>query len=119
MSLLYGLSLIVFPIAEFAGGHIYQVGGYGTVYVISLFICFCGLLYVIMVVPDESMEDIHKNKQNKRDQNKSDEPDQLVYNKPQKDIKLPFNNHQEKSRLLTTVNSMFLKGNKAIIESYR
>ena len=86
MSLLYGLSLIVFPIAEFAGGHIYQVGGYGTVYVISLFICFCGLLYVIIVVPDESGEDIKKAKQNTPKQNKSNEPDQLAYNTPKKAV---------------------------------
>ena len=46
--------MVVFPIAELAGGHIFEVGGYGTVYVTSLFACTCGLLYVIIVVPDET-----------------------------------------------------------------
>ena len=50
------------PIGEYAGGHLYQVGGYGTVYIVSLFICTCGLVYVLTVLRNEPGDDTPKDK---------------------------------------------------------
>ena len=60
MSFQLGLRLVVFAVAELAGGHIFKVGGYETVYFASLFICTCGLLYVIMVIPAKSDTNINR-----------------------------------------------------------
>ena len=60
MSIIYGLSLIVMPIGEFAGGQIYQVGGYATVYIVSLFVCICGLIYVLIMMKEEQDSNVTK-----------------------------------------------------------
>ena len=110
--------MIVFPIAEFSGGHIYEVGGYGTVYVTSLFVCTCGLLYVIMVVPDDMGESVNPN-----DDLKSEIADQKSdTNLAKISIKETIDKfpHDKGSvGLLRKMKFMFGKGNKTIAESYR
>jgi hypothetical protein len=49
MSFLYGLSLVVWPLAEFLGGQIYHAGGYYAVYASSLAISVVGLLYIAAI----------------------------------------------------------------------
>ena len=107
MSVLYGLSLVVMPIGEFAGGQIYQVGGYGTVYIVSTFICICGLIYVLFIVPDEQVTTIQK----------PDEEDVVkIKGEPKKEIS---KKELQNTNIVDTMRHVFQQGNKAILESYR
>ena len=99
------------PIGEFAGGQIYHVGGYGTVYIVSTFICICGLIYVLFIVPDEQVTGI---------QNR----DELNGEKDCVEIKGKMKEEQNKNELQNydiadTVKHIFQLGNNAILESYR
>ena len=93
------------PIGEFAGGQIYQVGGYGTVYIVSTFICICGLIYVLFIVPDEQMTTIQKSKDCVKI--KDETKNELSKNEPQN------------TNVANTMRHVFQQGNKAILESYR
>ena len=112
------MRLVVFAVAELAGGHIFKVGGYATVYFVSLFICTCGLLYVMMVIPAES--DTNVNRSDERSNNA--EAGKSISNTAEKDEKKinPIdNNHTEKSKILRTIREIIKKGNRSIVESYR
>ena len=98
------------PIGEFAGGHLYQVGGYGTVYIVSLFICTCGLFYVLMVLRNESRQNITK------DSNLNDEDETCNKQNTTKE----FRKYDIKyGNCLQIITQGFQQGNKAIFESYR
>ena len=49
MSILNGLGFIVFPLAEFASGQIYKVGGYYAVYATSLAATLGGIVYIFFI----------------------------------------------------------------------
>ena len=110
--------MIVFPIAEFSGGHIYEVGGYGTVYVTSLFVCTCGLLYVIMIVPDDTGERVKANDDMKSEIT-GQKSDSNLANSSKKESDAKFSEHKGSAGLLRTMKFMFGNGNKTIVESYR
>ena len=110
--------MVVFPIAELAGGHIFEVGGYGTVYVTSLFVCTCGLLYVIIVVPDETTK--CKTPDNDlKSKTSCKKSDSGLENISKTETKANFPENKGKIDLLTKMKFMFQKGNKTIIDSYR
>ena len=118
MSILSGLSLVVFPIAEFSGGHIFEVGGYEPVYITSLIICTCGLLYVILVVPKEATENtgqIADTMKNIVQDNSHGKCDKAF----EKEVNTKSNNKNETPSFVQTLKSLLMKGNTTIIESYR
>ena len=118
ISILQGLSLIVFPIAEFAAGQIFQVGGYGTVYIVSLFSCVCGLLYVIIVIPNRSKSYSTARKQVpvSSTENKSGS----IKSGREKTTELDQHRNMNKRLcLIKTLQTILRKGNKTIIDSYR
>ena len=110
--------MIVFPIAEFSGGHIYEVGGYGTVYVTSLFVCTCGLLYVIVVVPDDTGQSIKENEDEKSEVT-GQKSDSNSAKRFKKETDAKFLDDKGSVGLLRKMTFMFRKGNKTIVESYR
>jgi len=55
MAILSGLGFVLFPLAEFASGQIFRIGGYYAVYGTSLGTCVAGLLY-IPLVPETIMK---------------------------------------------------------------
>ena len=116
ISILQGLSLIVFPIAEFAAGQIFQIGGYGTVYIVSIFSCVCGLLYVIIVIPTRS-----KRYSTARKEVFSSTDDKSgSYNSERENAELPqHRNMNKRLSLVKTLQTILKKGNKTIIDSYR
>ena len=116
ISILQGLSLIVFPIAEFAAGQIFQVGGYGTVYIISLFSCVCGLLYVIIVIPTRSK----RYSTSRKEALSSTDDKSGLYNSGRE--KTEFHQHRNMNKRLSlnkTLETILRGGNKTIIDSYR
>ena len=95
------------PIGEFAGGQIYQVGGYGTVYIVSTFICICGLIYVLLIVPDEQLTTIQK----------LDKEDCVkIKGETKKELS---KKEAQNTNVANTLRHVFQQGNKAILESYR
>ena len=49
MSILSGLTFVVFPLAEFASGQIYKYSGYYGVYATSLAATIVGIVYIYFV----------------------------------------------------------------------
>ena len=49
MSILSGLTFVVFPLAEFASGQIYKYGGYYAVYAVSLAATLAGIVYICFI----------------------------------------------------------------------
>ena len=108
--------MIIFPIAEFAGGQIFQIGGYGTVYIVSIFSCVCGLLYVSVVIPNRS-----KSYSTARKEMLSSTDDKSGFYNSGKE-QTEFHQHRNMNKrlsLIKTLETIFRKGNKTIIDSYR
>ena len=49
MSILSGLTFVVFPLAEFASGQIYKYSGYYGVYATSLAATIVGIVYIYFI----------------------------------------------------------------------
>ena len=99
------------PIGEFAGGQIYQVGGYATVYIVSLFVCSCGLIYVLIMMKEEPDSNVTKcdglsNKKDSTEKNKGTHLKGIVA-------------HNRNRSCADPIVHVFQEGNKSIIESYR
>ena len=99
------------PIGEFAGGQIYKAGGYAIVYIASLFVCTCGIIYVMIVIPDELGNSVSKcdglSRENVIPQ---------VIKEAQKE---GIETHDKNMNCIDTIVHSFRLGNKSIFESYR
>ena len=114
MSILQGLTLVAMPVAELAGGHIFEVAGYGAVYIVSLCICTCGLLYVMVVIPSQTNISVER-----RDSIVADESTPINTENDKKETKPKDDSVTKKSSLLQTIRKIITKGNRTIVESYR
>ena len=99
------------PIGEFAGGQIYQVGGYATVYIVSLFVCICGLIYVLIMMKEEQDSNVTKYDR------LSDKKNSIKTNDG---ISIKGIETRNRNRSFADpIVHVFREGNKSIIESYR
>ena len=99
------------PIGEFAGGQIYQVGGYATVYIVSLFVCSCGLIYVLIMMKEEPYSNVKKydGLKNKKDATETNEGTNSKR----------IDTRNRNRSCADPIVHVFREGNKSIIESYR
>ena len=93
---------------------IFEVAGYGAVYIVSLCICACGLLYVMVVIPSQTNISAER-----RDSIVADESTHLNTENDKKETKPKDDSVTKKSTLLHTIRKIITNGNRTIVESYR
>ena len=100
MSILSGLGIVVFPLAEFVGGQLYKYGGYYAVYSTALSFTFIGVIYICFV-PESVTQRTHT----KNNTCKEGVAQSTLQNK---DI-----------TLFDKAKYVFVAGNQTVVESYR
>lgn len=104
MSLLSGLGIIMWPVAKFLGGQLYDIGGYYAVYITAMCCTFLGVGYIYFV-PETIMK---REKANGVDKKHLVEEDDT-----------PRTFHEQLCYMYKKAKHIFYVGNRTILEAYR
>ena len=85
-------------------------------YIVSIFSCVCGLLYVIIVIPTRS----RRNSTARKEMLSSTDNKSGFYNSGREKTELQqHRNVNKRLTLIKTLQTILRRGNKTIIDSYR